>query len=174
VTAAPFSHGFAPGTVLTDEDVPGYTREAFSARVGGAADLERLGDLLLSWQVQRRSGIRVLDASGGDAPAVAEGLSVLLDVRLTGVGGLQAKLGAPVRVVTVLRGAETVGFVYGTLPDHPERGEEAFLLHRRGEDVVLEVRVLSRPAMPYALLAPLAKRFQRRATDRYLAALVGA
>jgi uncharacterized protein (UPF0548 family) len=173
VTAAPFSHSFPPGTVLTDEDVPGYHREAVSAPVGPAAELERLGDLLLSWQLQRRSGIRVLDATGGDAPAVAEGLSVLLDVRLTGIGGLQAKLGAPVRVVTVLRGNDTVGFVYGTLPDHPERGEEAFLLHRRNDEVVLEIRALSRPAMPYALVAPLARRFQRRATDRYLAALVG-
>jgi uncharacterized protein (UPF0548 family) len=173
VTATGYSHSFPPGTVLTDAAVPGYTRDTASARVGGAADFERLADLLLTWQVQRRSGIRVLDA-GGDAPAVAEGLRVLLDVRITGIGGLQAKLGAPVRVVSVLRGPDTVGFVYGTLPDHPERGEEAFLLHRRGDDTVLELRALSRPAMPYALLAPLARRFQRRTAERYLAARAGA
>jgi uncharacterized protein (UPF0548 family) len=123
---------------------------------------------MLAWAIQRRSGLQVLDATGRDATSVRNGLEVRL--RLPMILGLH--LGAPVRVLEVLDTPTTVGFVYATLPGHPERGEEAFLLQNTpGGTMELELRVLSRPAMPFALAAPVARIIQARYTRRYLKAL---
>ena len=168
---AGFSHDFPPGTVLTDTEVPGYRRERHTALVGPTTRFDRTAELLLAWGVQRQSGIRVLDERGDNAPDVHEGQAALLKVPTAAVAGFEARIGAPVRVVRLLRGPDPTGFVYGTLADHPERGEEAFLLHVRGDDVELELRVLSRPAFPYSLAGPLARRMQRRFTERYLEVL---
>ncbi|GGC90593.1 hypothetical protein GCM10011512_16990 [Tersicoccus solisilvae] len=63
----------------------------------------------------------------------------------------------------------TAGFAYGTLPGHPERGEEAFLAHRYEDgEVAFEVRAFSTPATRFlALGAPVSRRLQRLITDRY-------
>ena len=45
-------------------------------------------------------------------------------------------LSAPVRVVYVIDGPDRRGFAYGTLPGHPESGEEAFLVERRPDGTV--------------------------------------
>lgn len=97
-----------------------------------------------------------------------EGLEVSLRVPIV----LGLRLSAPVRVLQVLDSPSTAGFVYATRPGHPERGEEAFLIHRTSDGLLeLEIRVLSRPSMPLALIAPLARVAQVRYTRRYLNAL---
>ncbi len=61
----------------------------------------------------------------------------------------------------------------GTLPGHPERGEEAFVVSR-GPDaaVTFTVTAFSRPASALAMLAgPLGRAVQSRITGRYLEAL---
>jgi uncharacterized protein (UPF0548 family) len=65
------------------------------------------------------------------------------------------------------------GFAYGTLPGHPESGEECFLVRLTpGGDVVYEIRVFFRLASRAARLAgPLALLLQRVATARYAAAV---
>jgi len=65
------------------------------------------------------------------------------------------------------------GFAYGTLPGHPESGEECFLVRLApGGEVVFEIRVFFRLASPGARLAgPLALVLQRLATDRYVTAI---
>ena len=70
---------------------------------------------------------------------------------------------------------DEAGFAYGTLPGHPERGEEAFLVRLLETDVVVgSVAAFSRPA-PWggSLVSPLAQRAQRIVARRYLAAMVG-
>ena len=62
------------------------------------------------------------------------------------------------------------GFAYGTLPGHPESGEEAFLVRLEpGGDVVFTLRVFARLASPLARLGgPVSTVVQRLATERYL------
>ncbi|WCO68123.1 DUF1990 family protein [Iamia majanohamensis] len=83
---------------------------------------------------------------------------------------------APNRVVAVLDDDDRVGFAYGTLPGHPEQGEELFLAERAGPDRLrLTVRIHARGATPIVRLAgPVTRRFQALAARRYLAAWAAA
>ena len=80
------------------------------------------------------------------------------------------------RITRVVDTETTFGFAYGTLPHHPEQGEEAFLVHRRDDgSVVFEIVAFSRPAtLPTRLIGPLGRRLQRRSIERYLAGFVAA
>jgi uncharacterized protein (UPF0548 family) len=61
--------------------------------------------------------------------------------------------------------------VYGTLPGHPESGEEQFLIERNGDEVRFQIHAFSRPSSHLARFAgPLGRQFQRVMTDRYLKA----
>lgn len=65
------------------------------------------------------------------------------------------------------------GFAYGTLPGHPESGEEAFVVEL-GEDgqVTFTISAFSRPASVLARLGgPLSRAIQRWVTGRYLRAV---
>jgi uncharacterized protein (UPF0548 family) len=59
------------------------------------------------------------------------------------------------------------------MPGHPVSGEEAFIVHRRGDEVHLTVRSLTRPAspQPWRALYPLLLIAQRIARRRYLRSL---
>ena len=65
------------------------------------------------------------------------------------------------------------GFGYGTLPGHPESGEESFVVSLRPDgDVVYELRAFSRPATPLSRLGgPASRRVQTFALDRYVSAI---
>ena len=62
------------------------------------------------------------------------------------------------------------GFAYGTLPGHPEQGEEAFHVHRDASGVVtVEIVAFSRPASLLARLgSPVARAIQQRTTRSYV------
>lgn len=79
----------------------------------------------------------------------------------------------PVQVVTVVEEIDRVGFAYVTMPGHPVSGEEAFILHRHGDEVRLSVRSLTRaaPQQPWRALYPLLRVAQRVARQRYLRSL---
>lgn len=65
------------------------------------------------------------------------------------------------------------GFAYGTLPGHPESGEERFVLqqHRDGR-IELTIAAFSRPASALAKLGgPVSRKAQDVMTARYLRAL---
>ncbi|MDN7121407.1 DUF1990 domain-containing protein [Nocardioides sp. ChNu-153] len=142
----------------------GVEREQVVGR-GGAA-FARAATALGAWEVQRRAGVGVR----ADGPATAEGSVAEL---LLGAGPLGVR--APVLVVAAEATPRRVGYAYGTLPGHPEEGEEAFVVEHRADDtVVLVVRAFSRPATWWSRLgAPVTAVVQRRVTDRYLAALTG-
>ena len=66
------------------------------------------------------------------------------------------------------------GFAYGTLPGHPECGEELFLVRYdpTTRDVIAEVTAFSRHATWWSRLgAPVTSLMQLLITDRYLRAL---
>jgi uncharacterized protein (UPF0548 family) len=60
------------------------------------------------------------------------------------------------------------GFAYGTLPGHPESGEEAFLLEQHDDGTVtFAVTAFSRPATALARAAgPLGRAIQSHLTSR--------
>ena len=143
----------------------GYHHVDRSARIGrGEQAFERAAAALFGWKLQRRAGVRVLPS----APDVVTGVDAVL---LLGVGRLALR--APVRVVYVVDEPTVRGFAYGTLPGHPESGEELFLLERRGNDEIrCYVKAFSRPVTWLSRCGgPLATLTQSLVTTRYLSAL---
>ena len=141
-----------------------YRRSEVSAVIGrGDAVWNRATDEVLRWRVKTESGFTV------DQPRpVAEGDRVTVTARVLGVRVVE-----PVEVVRVVRMPDRVGFSYRTLPGHPVDGEEAFIVHRSGDDVHLTVRSLTRAArrQPWRMLYPLLRVAQAIAHRRYLRAL---
>jgi uncharacterized protein (UPF0548 family) len=92
-------------------------------------------------------------------------------VLLLGFGRLAIQ--APVRVVYVVDEPQRRGFAYGTLPGHPESGEECFMVEQADDgDVVCRISAFSKPATWLTRLGgPVARLTQRWVTGRYLRAL---
>jgi uncharacterized protein (UPF0548 family) len=80
---------------------------------------------------------------------------------------------APCVVVWVERTANHCGFAYGTLPGHPESGEERFELHLMASgEVMFRIVAFSAPARWFTRLGgPVARLVQARMTRRYLDAI---
>ena len=140
----------------------GYHHVERSATIGqGRVAFERAAAALADWSMFRRVGFRVPAAT----PPVAPGVEVRM--RLFGV------LLVPCRVVYTVEETGRRGFAYGTLPGHPESGEEAFVvsLGESGE-VVFRIRAFSRPATLLTRVAgPAGRAAQHLATSRYLRAI---
>ncbi|MGN9809820.1 DUF1990 family protein [Micromonospora sp. BQ11] len=118
-------------------DLPtGWRHVRHRIRLPGDA-FDAAGEAVLSWHLHRAAGIRI-DAS---ADRAAPGVRVVSGL---GVGPL--RLPAPCEVVWAVDDGSRAGFGYGTLPGHPARGEEAFLVGRDAAgEVWFEVRAFSRP-----------------------------
>jgi uncharacterized protein (UPF0548 family) len=102
----------------------------------------------------------------GDQEA-AIGATYLIVIKLALVWAI-----APVRIVYLIDEADRKGFAYGTLPGHPERGEESFVLERQGAQTVIQITAFSSPAEFLVRLGqPLARVIQTATTRRYLKAL---
>ena len=118
---------------------------------------------VLRWRVKTASGFSV------DRPGpVAPGDHVLVTAQVFGLTVVE-----PVEVVAVIEELGRVGFAYRTRSGHPVSGEEAFIVHRAGDEVRLTVRSLTRPApqQPWRALYPLLRVAQRIARRRYLRSL---
>jgi uncharacterized protein (UPF0548 family) len=125
----------------------------------GEAAFEHAAETLMTWRMHAGAGLSVATSS----LRVEEGAVV------------RARLGPlPVlcRVVWVLDDPTRRGFGYGTLPGHPESGEEAFVVVLEGGVVTLTVSAYSRPGLAVTRLAgPLGRWGQRRVVGRYARAL---
>jgi uncharacterized protein (UPF0548 family) len=144
---------------------PGYDHLRKSATIGrGAAEFAAAAALLMTWDMHRRSGLTVESSS----PRVAVGDVVRLGLRVGPVMVL-----APGRVVSVVDEPRRQGFAYGTLPGHPERGEESFVLSLLDDETIdFTLVAFSRPAVWWSRAgAPVSRWVQRRITARYLVAL---
>ena len=157
----PFTYAEVGQTRTKPRNVESFTR---SAILRAGTDYDTAARDLFGWQVQARSGLRVATSALTVEPA-----AVVL-MRL-GVGPLALRI--PCRVVYVIDEPDQRGFAYGTLPGHPESGEEAFVLHREaGDRVRLVITAFSRPATRLAKLGgPVTRQFQLFMTGRYLHAL---
>lgn len=169
----------------------------------GAARFEFAAAETMSWGIQKRSGFRVLpvdpppaaeqpvykpvgfDESGAPvepaaiaprehsfnpdgAERLAAGDTVKLRIPLGPFG-----VNSPARVIYVVEEAKIVGFAYGTLPGHPEEGEEAFIVEHRDDDSVwITIRAFSRPSSRFWMaVSPILRVVQEFYTRRYLRAL---
>lgn len=158
----------------------------------------------LSWGIQRRSGFRVspldspaavsegtyvpvgFDAAGtpvapadggeiGEVSFAPDGTALIRPGDTALLRWMPWPARIPARVVYVVDEPDRKGFAYGTLPGHPERGEEAFIVERRADGSVwLVIRAFSRPSNAFFWAAyPALRMLQAVFTARYERALGG-
>jgi uncharacterized protein (UPF0548 family) len=141
---------------------PGYHHVRAGTELGaGDAVWARARGAIRAWAAHGGAGITVVPADA----TIEEGVTVLV---LTSAWPLHV-VGA-CRIVRVIDEPSRYGFAYGTLPAHPERGEEHFVVTRddRG-GVRFDVVAFSRPQdLLTKLGGPIPRRMQARATKRYL------
>lgn len=161
LSAAPLTYGAVGATATTPPD--GY-RLVNASRVIGRRDFSAAVEDLLAWRVHDRAGLQVHASS----PRVQPG--AVVELRL-GIGPLSAHI--PCRVIYVVSEPERRGFAYGTLPGHPESGEELFVLQRhRDGRITFTISAFSKAAtLPARLGGPVTRCVQDVMTRRYLAAL---
>lgn len=139
--------GFHHDTLIFDI---GHGRELF----------ERCSEFLDQWNLQRAMGFTLYPNDG----KVEAGQSLVFTMRLAGL-----EVMAACRVVYTVDEPNRHGFAYGTLPDHPECGEEYFGLSIDENDLVrFEVRAFSRTRSFLSRLGgPVSRRMQLAAMHRY-------
>jgi uncharacterized protein (UPF0548 family) len=157
---------YSPAGLTRDVPTPaGFSTMVERRMIGrGPADFARAREGLLSWQMHRDAGL-AMTATAARAAVGAESLGLL------GIGSLG--LAVPCRVVWAVEEERRAGFAYGTLPGHPEQGEEAFVVDLAADGAVwFTVRAVSRPAAWYMHAAgPLGRLGQRIFARRYVSAL---
>ncbi|MFJ8862251.1 DUF1990 family protein [Streptomyces sp. NPDC102451] len=137
----------------------GYNHLHHRAAVGrGRADFEAAGAAVTEWRMHRTTGARV----NASAARAAAGVTVEVSA---GVGPF--RLTAPCEIVWTAYERHRIGFAYGTLPRHPECGEESFVVELADDGTVwFTVMAFSRPASWYSRLAgplvPVAQRWYAR------------
>lgn len=155
------------GSTLGEEPVASPHRHETSVKVGvGESAFLSARGALLSWLPQRSLGAWITPTDV--VPDLDE--TVILGV---GVGPL--RLLVPNRIVALVDEPDRYGYAYGSLPGHPERGEEFFLVELLdGGDVVLTIRVEAEPAHQLRCLRPVIVPLGRVAVGRYQSAVVQA
>jgi uncharacterized protein (UPF0548 family) len=157
---------YSPAGLTRDVPTPaGFSTMVERRMIGrGPADFARAREGLLSWQMHRDAGL-AMTATAARAAVGVESLGLL------GIGSLG--LAVPCRVVWAVEEERRAGFAYGTLPGHPEQGEEAFVVDLAADGAVwFTVRAVSRPAAWYMHAAgPLGRLGQRIFARRYVSAL---
>jgi uncharacterized protein (UPF0548 family) len=153
-----------PTAFPQSEPPSGFHHDIFDRVVGsGPDDFGRARRGLEQWAAHRGSAVDVLP---DDAP-LAPGSTVAIVTRQLGLWVLAA-----CRIESVIDEPGSFGFIYATLPDHPECGYESFVVANHGEDVVFTIEAVSRPGIPLVRFGqPVTRLLQQRATDAYLAAL---
>jgi uncharacterized protein (UPF0548 family) len=169
VEAASASLTYEPTGASVDESTPvpqGLERHRWATDLAGDEAFERGVTALEEWQVHLGAGLTV-EVDG----QLAVGTNVAMVAPLP-VGFIEVTC----RIVAIVDEPDRFGFAYGTLPVHPERGEESFILSRFADGrVTFTVQAVSRPIQPLArLVPPMAGALQNQAVDRYLSAMAAA
>jgi uncharacterized protein (UPF0548 family) len=132
----------------------GHGTETFQRAIAG----------LKGWEAHRLPGVRVFP----NDQEIQIGATVIITL-----GTSLISLAAPCRIVSIIDEETRWGFAYGTLPGHPERGEEAFVVSMAlDEKVRFEVVAFSRPNdLVVRLSGPIGRAIQTSGTNGYLRAL---
>ena len=146
---------------------PGGHRVTAAGTVGHCAAAFDAGVAALrSWEPHELASVATT------RPPLIESATVGLAARTLGVW-----LVFSCRVVEVIDEPDRFGFVYATLPGHPERGRESFVLRRvtlpdGAVTVVFDIEAESEAGSILTRLAgPIARVLQRRFTERYVDAM---
>jgi uncharacterized protein (UPF0548 family) len=149
----------------TDEWPAGFRHDHWEVELGSSDEaFERAVAGLQHWLPQRGSGFAV-----GYDGLVEPGRTVAIAAPLP-VGFVIVTA----RIVYVEAEPDRYAWAYGTLPIHPEVGEERFAVVRRADGTVwFEVGAFSKIVDPLGrLVKPYARSVQVRANQRYLGAMV--
>jgi uncharacterized protein (UPF0548 family) len=156
---------YAPVGMSLDDSttVPGLHRRRWTTVLHGPAAFDRGVEAIRSWAAHRGAGLHVAT----DGP-LAVGTNVVITAPLP-IGFADATC----RIVAVVDEANRYGFAYGTLPVHPECGEEAFVIVRDDAGQTrFDVEAVAKPHHPLArLVPPIANYLQDRTARRYLSAM---
>jgi uncharacterized protein (UPF0548 family) len=143
----------------------GYRHDRHSVEVGHGDDAyHRAVEGLRRWEPHRHADIALHPV----VPPIEEGVTVIQAIALPVLSAIAA-----CRIVYVIDEPHKFGFAYGTLPAHPEQGEEAFIVEMQaGGGVEFVITAFSRPRHPLARFgSPVTRRIQLAVTNRYLEGL---
>jgi uncharacterized protein (UPF0548 family) len=146
----------------------GYRQDRHEVLLGaGPGVFARAAEGLRRWEAHRGAGMTLCP----EIPELREGVTMVQAVALPLISAVAA-----CRIVYVLDEPDAFGFAYGTLPAHPEEGEEAFTVHLDTHGAVtFVVTAFSRPRHPLARLGgPATRQIQLHVTRQYLDALKAA
>jgi uncharacterized protein (UPF0548 family) len=144
---------------------PGYHHQYLRAPIGyGRAQFQAAAEALLRWQMHADAGLHPQVSD----PIAQEGSVAVLRLDLGPI-----RLRVPVRVIRVVDEPSRRGFVYGTLPGHPERGEESFVVEMADDGTVFfHLVAFSKPGRWFTRLGrPVAHAGQVLISERYLTAV---
>jgi uncharacterized protein (UPF0548 family) len=153
------------GATLTGKRPDRFHHDHYEAVLGqGRETFERAVEGLKAWKAHRLPGMGVFP----DRQEILTGATVVVTL-----GTSVIALAIPCRIVSVIDGQTRWGFAYGTLPGHPEQGEEAFIVSIGPDQTVrFEIEAFSRPGDPLVRLSgPIARGVQKGGTAGYLRAL---
>lgn len=153
------------GATLAGKRPDGFHHDHYEAVLGeGPGTFRRAVTGLKTWKAHRLPGMGVFP----DHQEVLTGATVVVTL-----GTPIVALVVPCRIVGVIDRQTRWGFAYGTLPGHPERGEEAFIVSIEPDQTVrFEIEAFSRPGDPLVWLSgPIGRSIQRGGTAGYLRAL---
>lgn len=138
----------------------GYHHVHVKRRLGDPSIFERAVAGLETWKAHEGAGMVVFPLGSRLAPDA----TVLISIKI----GLLTMV-APCRIVRLWQSDNSFGFAYGTLPGHPESGEESFALERNSDGTFFTIRAFSRPASLLVRLgAPVGRAVQRSVTKKYV------
>jgi uncharacterized protein (UPF0548 family) len=140
----------------------GYRHDRLSEQVGqGDEDWVRAQEAIRRWRAHANAGVTITPPD----PSIETGGAVLVS---RGFGCLL--LVAPCRIVYDTDTPTRFGFAYGTLPGHPEQGEEAFHVLRDEDGAInVEIVAFSRPSdLSTRLAGPIARWTQTTVTRQYV------
>jgi uncharacterized protein (UPF0548 family) len=153
------------GATGRGEKPEGYHHGSYARILTGAESTQvfrAAAEGLRKWEAHRISGVE---------PIVASAL-VVGETALFAYPAGPFEVSIACRIIDVVEEPNRFGFIYGTLPLHPECGEERFMLESAGGEVRFTIDVFWRSAhMLSTLGGPLTSLLQKRATNAYLAAL---
>jgi uncharacterized protein (UPF0548 family) len=153
------------GATLVGKRPEGFHHHSYERTLGSGFDtFDRAVKGLKTWEAHRIAGVRVFP----DGQEIQTGATVIVTL-----GTPLLALAAPCRIVSVIDGQNRWGFAYGTLPGHPEQGEEAFVVSIAPDETVrFEIEAFSRPGDILVRMAgPVGRGFQKGGTRNYLDAL---
>jgi uncharacterized protein (UPF0548 family) len=153
------------GATLTGQQPEGFHHDRYEVVLGsGPETFQRAVVGLKSWEAHRLPGVRVFP----QGQEIRKGVTVILTL-----GTSVMAIAAPCRIVSVVDGQTRWGFAYGTLPGHPEQGEESFAVSISSDQTVrFEIEAFSRPSDPIVRLSgPIGRGVQRGGTGAYLRSL---